>query len=72
MGEGGRPVPSARGLAQIFTQPGGALFLQLPEETLVLGAGVVDSHGHILSDPLPVLQLDSPFGSGESCPTTGL
>jgi len=32
-------------------QRGGALFLELVEEALVLGAGVVDSHGPILSDP---------------------
>jgi hypothetical protein len=38
----------------------------------VLGAGVVDSHGHILSDPLHVLQLDSPLHSNESCPTAEL
>lgn len=53
-------------------QRGGALFLELLEETLVLGAGVVDSHGHILSDPLHVLQLDSPLHSNESCPTAEL
>ena len=41
-------------------QRGGALFLELLEEALVLGAGVVDSHGHILSDPLHVLQREVP------------
>ena len=44
-------------------QRGGALFLQLLEEALVFGAGVVDSHGRILSDLLHILQLDSPFRS---------
>jgi hypothetical protein len=50
----------------------GALFLELLEETLVLGAGVVDSHGHILNDQRHVLQLDSPFRLQESCRTAEL
>lgn len=43
----------------------GALLLELLEETLVLGAGVVDSHGPILRDLPQVLQLDSPARTGE-------